>query len=74
MLDEIRRLAAERAEAWPGELLEMNGEAHHVHVVLSLSPHARVSEFVSAPKTNTSWLLRRDYKRELARRYCKPML
>ena len=74
MLDQIREIATGRAAAWEGELIEMNGEADHVHFVLSLPPHRAISDFANMLKTNTSRLLRRDFRAQLARIYASPAL
>lgn len=74
MLDEIRRIAEERAAAWEGALIEMNGEADHCHFLLSLPPHRAVSDFANMLKTNTSRLLRRDFREHLDKVYLTPVL
>jgi putative transposase len=74
MLTEIERIARERALAWEGSLIEMDGEADHVHLLLSLPPHRAVSDFANMLKTNTSRLLRRDFKAAIAKVYSAPVL
>ena len=74
MLDVIEQITRERSAAWDGELIEMNGEADHVHFLLSLPPHKAVSDFVNMLKTNTSRLLRRDFKDRLNEVYSDPVL
>lgn len=74
MLEMIEALAKERALGWDGELIEMNGEADHVHFLLSLPPHRPVSDFANMLKTNTSRLLRRDFKVHLEKAYPDPVL
>jgi putative transposase len=55
-------------------LIEFNGEADHVHVLLSLPPHIAISEFVNALKTNTSRVLRRDHLAHLEKFYTASVL
>jgi putative transposase len=74
MLEVIERLARERCTSRDGELIECNGEADHVHLLVSLPPHIALSEFTNALKTNTARLLRRDFKEELGRWYSAPVL
>lgn len=69
MLEIIERLARERCASRDCELIECNGEAVHVHLLVSLPPHIALSEFMNALKTNTARLLRRDFKEELGRWY-----
>lgn len=74
MLEVIENLARERCASRDGELLECNGEADHVHLLVSLPPHIAFSEFVNALKTNTARVLRRDFTGELSRWYSQPVL
>ena len=74
MLEMIELLARKRALGWDGELIEMNGEADHVHFLLSLPPHRPVSDFANMLKTNTSRLLRRDFHAQLSKAYSAPVL
>ena len=74
MLDRTREIANERCLAWDGRLVEMNGEADHVHFVVSLPPTKALSEFVNALKTTTSRLIRSAFKPEVSRFYRQPVL
>jgi len=74
MIQRFRELAAQRCEAWRGSLLEMDGEADHVHLLVSLPPTAEPAKFVNNLKTTTSRLLRRDFSALLAKTYRKPVL
>jgi putative transposase len=74
MIDRFRELARERCEAWRGGLMEMDGEADHVHLLVSLPPTAEPAKFVNNLKTTTSRLLRRDFAAELGKFYRKPVL
>lgn len=74
MLDVIERSARERCAKRDGELQQINGEADHVHLLVSLPPHVALSEFVNALKTNTARVLRRDFAAQLGRWYSEPAL
>ena len=74
MLEVIERLARERCDSRDGELVEINGEADHVQLLVSLPPHIALSEFVNAIKTNTARVLRRDFAEALAAHYSEPVL
>ena len=74
MLGRFNALARERIEAWQGRLIEVSGEADHVHLLFTVPPkHAR-SDFVNALKTGTSRNLRNEFSAELSRIYRKPGL
>ncbi|MBO0736696.1 MAG: transposase [Alphaproteobacteria bacterium] len=44
----------DRVTAWDGGLIEANGEADHVHLLSTLPPKRKRSDFVNALKTGTS--------------------
>ncbi|MEX1196322.1 MAG: IS200/IS605 family transposase [Pseudohongiellaceae bacterium] len=60
-LERFESLARSRAEAWEGEVLEVSGEADHVHLLIDLPPKVAVAEFVNALKTGTSRRLRNEF-------------
>src|SRR5215469_6227691 len=51
MLDRFEFLARERVEAWGGRLIEVNGEADHVHLLFTQPPKYALSNFVNAEAT-----------------------
>lgn len=74
MLERLHELIRERCEAWEGSLLEMNGEADHVHILLTLPPKYALADFVNAIKTGTSRRLRSEFSQHLSQFYRKPVL
>ena len=62
MLASFETQAKARCEAWGGNLLEVNGEADHIHLLLELPPTAALADFVNALKTGTSRRLRNEFK------------
>ena len=38
ILDRLREIVAQRCKDWGGELIEFNGEADHIHVLMELPP------------------------------------
>jgi putative transposase len=73
MLDMLQDVAAQRCKDWGGELMEFNGEADHVHALVSLPPNLDLSRFVNNLKTTSSRLLRREFAHQLSRVYRKPV-
>jgi len=73
MLARLREILAATTAKWGGELIECNGEADHVHLLISLSPTIQLSTFVNNLKTVSSRLIRKEFGRELARWYRKPV-
>ena len=74
MLMDFEQQARERAEAWGGRVIEVNGEADHVHLLIEMPPSVALSGFVNALKTGTSRRLRNEFTNHLARFYSKPVL
>jgi putative transposase len=71
MLERLKVICTELTEKWECELLEFNGEADHVHLLLSLNPKVAPSVFVNNLKTVSSRFIRRDFADELAKVYWK---
>ena len=71
MLERLKTICAELTEKWDCELVEFNGEADHVHLLLSLNPKVAPSVFVNNLKTVSSRLIRRDFKEHLDKVYWK---
>jgi putative transposase len=74
MRDHVKGTAAALLEKWGGSLIECNGEADHMHLLLEVSPIIQLSTLVNNLKTVTSRLLRRDHAQELAHWYRQPVL
>lgn len=54
---------------WECELLDFNGEADHVHMLVSLNPKVEPSKLVNNLKTVTSRLIRKEFKDQVDRFY-----
>lgn len=66
--EECRRLLALQKI----ELLEMNGEADHIHLLISAPPQICLSNVINSLKTSTSRLVRKQFTEELKPYYWKP--
>lgn len=73
ILERFIAIAKERLETWEGELIEVNGEPDHIHLLLELPPKHAVSDFVNALKTSSSRLIRKEYADHLKPYYWKPV-
>lgn len=54
------------------ELLEMNGEADHIHLLFSAPPQICLANVINSLKSATSRLVRKQYAEHLAQFYWKP--
>jgi putative transposase len=70
----LKDLCARYLEKWGGTLIECNGEADHLHLLIELPPTVQLSRFVNNLKTVSSRLLRKTYQQELCRWYRQPVL
>lgn len=73
MLERLREIFRDTIQKWHGELIEFNGESDHVHLLMSLNPKLRLSDFVGNMKTVSSRLIRKEFAKELAEFYWKPV-
>lgn len=69
MLFRLEEIACATTEKWGGAVLEFNGEADHVHLLLELTPRTAPSAFVNNLKTVTSRLIRKEFGDHLQRYY-----
>lgn len=69
MLERLEAIARSTAEKWGGEVLECNGEADHLHLLLELTPRTAPSSFVNNLKTVTSRLIRKEFAEHLKQYY-----
>lgn len=74
MIKRLKEMLESLAVSHGGRLVEMNGEADHVHFLLALSPKSAPSAVANNFKTVTSRLLRKEFNAELAKVYKKPVL
>ena len=65
MLERLRVIFRETLEKWSCELIEFNGEADHVRLL--------ISKLINNLKTVSSRLIRRDFGGYLSRIYRKPV-
>lgn len=58
---------------WGGHLIELSGEADHVHILFEAPPTLGLTKAVNALKTATSRRLRKGFQAECTRYYSKPV-
>jgi putative transposase len=68
MLDRLCELFAETCIQMGGELLEFNGEADHVHLLVSLHPKYSISVLVGKLKGKSAYFLRKEFAAELEKK------
>lgn len=74
MLDRMREILCAVLSDWRCELVEFNGEADHVHLLIRAHPALTLSSLVGNIKTVTSRRIRAEFAEHLRPYYWKPML
>lgn len=67
----LKEICNQLAQKWECELMEFNGEADHLHLLLSFNPKVTPSVFVNNLKTVTSRLIRKEFSDHVKKYYWK---
>lgn len=59
-------------EKWKCEVLQINGEKDHLHILFEAPPQVQLSKLINNFKTVSSRLIRKKYKEEIEKIYWKP--
>lgn len=73
ILTRLKGVFDDLCQKWECQLLEFNGEADHVHLLLSLNPKVCLSNFVNNLKTVSSRRIRSEFSDQLSVVYRKPV-
>ena len=71
LLKRLEMLFDRLLKQWECELMEFNGEADHVHLLLSTHPKAQPSKLINNLKTVTSRMIRKEFTSHVSRFYYK---
>ena len=74
MLNRLEEIIKNNCADWEIDLLEFNGEADHIHLLLEMHPNIMPSKFINNLKTVSSRLIRKEFEEELKPYYWKPVL
>lgn len=58
---------------WECRIVEFNGEADHIHLIIDYNPKVQISKFVNNLKTVSSRLIRKEFATILESVYSKPV-
>lgn len=67
----IKNTVEKIVTGWNGELLEINHDYDHIHILINLPPKISPTNAVTSIKATTSRVLRRDFKEYLQNYYWK---
>ena len=60
-------------QKWECSLIEFNGEADHIHILVDLNPKIALSMFINNLKTVSSRYIRKEFSNYLSKFYYKPV-
>lgn len=72
MQNRLHEIAHDLFSKWDCEILEMNGEADHVHILFDAPPQIQLSKIINSFKTVSSRYIRKEFEEELKPFYWKP--
>ena len=73
ILARLKEIFAKLCETQKCGLVEFNGEADHVHLLVDLAPDIAISKLVNILKTISSREIRKEFKEHIAKFYWKPV-
>jgi putative transposase len=74
MLSKLAEIFKDTCTKWECTLVEFNGEADHVHLLIRYHPQIELSKFIANLKTVSSRLIRKEFESLLNKVYIKPVL
>ena len=57
---------------WKSEIIEINTDKDHIHILFETSPQTQLSKLINNYKTVTSRLIRKEFEEQLKPYYWKP--
>jgi putative transposase len=72
ILERIEEIAQNLFTTWKCEIIEINGEADHIHILFEAPPQVQPSKLINNFKTVSSRYLRKEFSEHLSKFYWKP--
>lgn len=69
LIKETKRLFEKK---WGLEIIEVNSDIDHIHILFSSKPHINLANLINSYKTVTSRLIRKNFSNELSNYYQEP--
>jgi putative transposase len=66
ILDFLKEIFKKLSEKWEIELLEFNGQADHIHLLIATHPNTKMSSLINNFKTVSSRLVRKKFSKHLS--------
>jgi len=72
IMDRLVEITKNLFEKWNCDLIEMNGEEDHIHILFDAPPQINLANIINNYKTVTSRYIRKEFQEELSKYYWKP--
>ena len=72
VLNRIEEIAQNLFATWKCEIIEINGEADHIHILFEAPPQVQLSKLINNFKTVSSRYIRKEFSEHLSKFYWKP--
>lgn len=69
MLDRLKEMVKQVSEKMSCELIEFNGEADHIHILLDFHPKNSIAAVVGSLKSSTARMLKKEFPEEVKKYY-----
>jgi putative transposase len=69
MLQRLTEICFDLCQKWSVELIEVNGEEDHLHLLFGFYPQMQLSKFVNNLKTVSSIYIRKEFPEQVKRFY-----
>ncbi len=71
VLERLIEIFKEQSEKWDIEVLEINGEPDHIHLLIQSHPSVDLSKYINSIKTVSSRLIRKEFSEHVSQFYWK---
>ena len=73
IMTRLKEISSDLFDRWDCEILEMNGEADHIHILFDAPPQINLANTINSYKTVTSRYIRKEFAEHLKTYYWKPV-
>jgi putative transposase len=73
ILARLEQIFRDTCQKWDSTLVEFNGEADHVHLLVNYPPQVQLSKLIANLKTVSSRLIRKEFSERVNGFYHKPV-
>nr|WP_240795501.1 IS200/IS605 family transposase [Aquibacillus halophilus] len=71
-MDRLKEITLSLFDRWDCDLIEINGEEDHIHILFDAPPQINLANTINSYKTVTSRYIRKEFPEELYKYYWKP--